>query len=224
MTRLRENLERLRQRLAAAERAAGVPEDSVELVAVTKTRPAAVVRELYEFGLRQFGESRAQELATKVPELPADIVWHMLGHLQENKINKVLPHVAMIQSVDSLKLAHAISRRAERLPRAVLVLLEVKTAPEQAKTGVAPETVADVYPQVAALPGLDLRGLMTLAPHTSDEKQVRDSFRRLRRLFESLAGSATPPRTLSMGMSQDFEWAIQEGATMVRIGSALVDA
>jgi pyridoxal phosphate enzyme (YggS family) len=222
MSSLQDRLEKVRQRMNAAEQAAHVPAGSVDLVAVTKTHPAQTVRQLYDLGIRQFGESRAQELVAKVPELPDDVSWHMIGHLQENKINKVLPHAALIQSVDSLRLAQAISKRAERLQRVVPVLLEVKTDPEAAKSGVEPEQARDVYAQLTDLPGLALRGLMTMAPNTTEEATVRRSFQQLRRLFESLASVDPAPEVLSMGMSQDFEWAIQEGATMVRIGRALV--
>jgi pyridoxal phosphate enzyme (YggS family) len=222
MNSLQERLEQVRQRMHAAERRAGVPAGSVELVAVTKTVPAPTIRQLYDLGLRQFGESRAQALVAKVPELPDDIGWHMIGHLQENKINKVLPHASLIHSVDSPGLAAAISKRAERLQLVVPILLEVKTDPESTKTGVPPDQALDVYAQVDELPGLGLRGLMTMAPNTTQEAPVRRSFQQLRRLFDALSSRPAAPEILSMGMSQDFEWAIEEGATMVRVGHALV--
>jgi len=226
-----DQLARVRQRIANAEHKAGVVAGHVELVAVTKKHDIDVVRQLYDLGLRQFGESRVQELIPKVRGLPDDIVWHMLGHLQENKINKVIPHVGLLQSIDSIALARAVDKRASNLGLSVPVLLEVKTSHETNKTGVSLQEAPEVYAACAALPMLQLRGLMTMAPHTDEESVVRQSFSSLRRLSESLsagdaAGDAagdSPPQILSMGMSQDFEWAILEGSNMVRIGRALVD-
>ena len=223
MQHLADHLGQLRRRIAAAESLAGARPNSVQLVAVTKKCESAVVRQLYDLGLRHFGESRAQELLPKQQALPDDVVWHMIGHLQENKINKVIPHAGLLQSIDSLELAWAVDKRASRLELSVPVLLEVKTTSEPSKTGVPLPQASEVYAAVAELPCLQLRGLMTMASHSDEEAVVRRSFRDLRRLSESLAAGSCAPEILSMGMSQDFEWAIREGSNMVRIGRALVD-
>jgi hypothetical protein len=146
--------------------------------------------------------------------------WHLIGHLQENKINKILPGVYLVQSVDSLQLGQALASRAERLRRRLPVLVEVKTSPEATKHGVGLEAAEDVYGRLAELPALEPAGLMTLAPF-DDPAGARRSFQALRRIFEHLKSAAVPPRVLSMGMSDDFEIAIEEGSTMVRVGRAL---
>ena len=221
MSELADNLARLRERIArAAERAGRNPAD-VTLIAVTKGQPAGVVQALWELGLRDFGENRVQEALGKIEAAPAEARWHLIGHLQENKINKVLPWVTLIQSVDSWRLAQALSRRAAPLARPIPVLLEVKTASEPTKHGVAPDEAVDLFAAVAALPGLSARGLMTIAPWTEERARVRRSFATLRRLLEQLRPAHPEAQVLSMGMSDDLEIAIEEVATMMRVGRAL---
>ena len=222
MRSLAARLAGVRERIAAAEHRAGAAAGSVQLVAVTKYSTLERVQELHDLGLRHLGESRALQLAERAEALSSDLSWHMIGHLQTNKIKKLLPYVHLIHSVDSLDLANAISMQAVGLHRQIHVLLEVKTSAEATKTGVSLQQAADAYAEIAACPGLHLRGLMTMAPHTSDETSVRRSFHDLRHLFDSLASVPCAPAILSMGMSDDFEWAIEEGANMVRIGHALV--
>lgn len=199
----------------------------VTLIAVSKTQPAENISELYAAGHRVFGENRAQELAMKYDVLPKDIQWHMIGHLQTNKIKYIAPFVHLIHSVDSEKLLAEINRQASRLGRIIPCLLQVHIAEEETKFGFSPDEVR----QFLASPGLDemknvtVRGLMGMATFTSDEEQVRREFRMLRLLFEKLKGSALPPgvtmQELSIGMSGDFQIAIEEGSTMVRVGTAI---
>jgi len=217
---LADNLARIQERLAGAADRAGRHAADVALVAVTKGCGVETVRGLWELGLRDFGENRVQEAVAKLGAAPAECRWHLLGTLQENKINKVLPWVHLIQSVDSLELGRALAQRADRQRRRLPVLLEVRTSAESTKHGFVPEAVLEAYAALASLPALDVQGLMTMAPFTSDMQAVRRSFRVARRLFEALQAMA--PRWLSMGMSDDLEIAVEEGSTMVRVGRALV--
>ena len=218
-----ENLARVRERIDQAARRAGRQPETVTLLAVTKGLGPEVVQTLWQLGLHDFGESRVQEALPKIAAAPA-ARWHLIGHLQENKINKVLPWVCMIQSVDSYSLAQAISARATKQSRTVPILLEVKTSAEPAKHGFDPESAPDAYAAVGELGGVSLQGLMTIAPLTDDTARLRQSFRTLRQLCERLQRFQSPPRILSMGMSDDLEIAIEEGSTMVRVGRALVGA
>jgi pyridoxal phosphate enzyme (YggS family) len=222
MSGLADNLARVRERMAVAAQRSGRASEAVQLVAVTKGRDSAVVQGLWDLGLRDFGESRVQEALPKVEEAPREVRWHLIGPLQENKINKVLPWVFLVQSLDSLRLARALDGRARRDGKRVGVLLEVKTSAEATKHGFPPEELADAYGEIATLPGLQVRGLMTIAPLTEEAQDLRRSFRQARRLFEILQTGAPELGILSMGMSDDYEIAIEEGATMVRIGSALM--
>lgn len=221
MPDLHDNLQRVRERVARAAERSGRDAAQVRLVAVTKGCGPATVRGLWQLGLREFGENRVQEAVTKMAlDLPG-VRWHLIGHLQANKINKILPHVGMVQSLDSWRLATALDDRARRLGRRVPVLLEVKTSSEDTKHGVEPEAVPEIYGRVAELPGLELEGLMTIGPLDDTGGARRRSFRQCREIFERLRVSGTPPRILSMGMSEDLEAAIEEGANMIRVGRAL---
>ncbi len=213
-----ERLEAVRLRIAEACRRSGRPPDEVTLVAITKGFPPEAVREGAAAGLRHFGENRVQEAQAKLPLL-ADLtprpLWHMVGHLQTNKVKTALGLFDIIHSVDSLHLAEAISRRAPQSVR-VPVLLEVNAAGEAAKYGFSAEELPAQAEAVRSRPGLDVRGLMTVAPLTESTEEVRPVFRRLRALAEPLG-----LRELSMGMTDDFEVAVEEGATIVRIGRAI---
>jgi pyridoxal phosphate enzyme (YggS family) len=222
MSGLAENLARVRERMAAAAERSGRAPESVQLVAVTKGWGAEAVQGLWDLGLRDFGESRVQEALPKVATAPGDIRWHLIGPLQENKINKVLPWVFLIQSLDSLSLARALDQRARRDGLRIPVLLEVKTSPEPSKHGFPPEELAAAHGEIKSLAGLEVRGLMTIAPFTAEERARRASFRQARQQFEILQTGAPELGILSMGMSDDFETAIEEGATMVRLGSVLL--
>ena len=196
----------------------------VTLVAVSKTHPAEMIRQAYEAGQRLFGESRPQELREKYELLPKDIEWHMIGHLQTNKIKYIAPFVAMIQSVDSARLAEAIQKEALKCSRVIDILLEIHVAREETKTGWNLDELRDYLSSnpFAALPNLRVRGVMGIATNTDDETVVRHDFEALRRCFELLRpqfGEAFD--TLSMGMSHDYLLAVDCGSTMVRVGSSI---
>lgn len=216
------NLEEVRSEILAAARSAGRPADSVRLVAVSKTWPAADVAEAAAAGQRVFGENRVQELLPKIAESPAGLEWHLIGHLQSNKVRKVLPVCALIHSIDSLELARDVSRIAGELGMTAKVLLQVNVASDDAKFGFPVADVKEAFPEIAALPHLEARGLMTVPPFEQDPEAVRphfDALRRLRDDLETSHGVSLPE--LSMGMSHDFKVAIEEGATLVRIGSSI---
>ena len=211
-----DNLRRVRERVAAACERAGRSPDEVTIVGVGKTFPPEAIAEACRAGLADIGENRVQEALRKIPLVEAHGLhprWHLVGHLQTNKAKTAVSLFAIIHSVDSLHLAEALSKRADQ---PVPVLLEVNVAGEASKFGFAPEEVAQAYRRIAALPNLDLQGLMTVAPFVTDPEEVRPVFRRLRELRDELG-----LRELSMGMTDDFEVAIDEGATMVRIGRAI---
>ncbi len=221
MADLAANVAQVRARIAAAAGRSRRRADDVLLVAVSKTVGAAQVREAAALGLHTFGENRVQEAREKVAAVP-DAAWHLIGSLQRNKAKEAVRLFTVIESVDSEALAEELSRRAQEQERAVDVLVQVNVAREPQKHGASPEEAAAVVRRTAALPGLRLRGLMTIAPAVADPDEARPVFRALRELRESLqrsAGVALPE--LSMGMTDDFEVAIEEGATMVRIGRAI---
>ncbi|MBU0490642.1 MAG: YggS family pyridoxal phosphate-dependent enzyme [Chloroflexi bacterium] len=226
-TDLATNLERVHARITAAAARAGRDPTDVLLVPVTKTVSDEVVRAAYALGLRVFGENRVQEAQAKavaLADLP-DVHWHLVGHLQRNKAKTAADLFALIQSIDSVRLAQALSQRATEAGRTVPVLLEVNVAGESTKYGLELAQVRQVAPDIMALPGLAIQGLMTVAPLTDDPEVVRPVFRQLRDLRDELrAAHEQPPHTwhhLSMGMTDDFAVAIEEGATMVRIGRAI---
>ncbi len=222
MSGLAENLSRVRERMEAAVQRSGRAAGAVTLVAVTKGCGRDTIQDLIALDVRDLGENRVQEALPKMEAAPSDVRWHLIGHLQENKITKILPRVFMVQSIDSMRLARAVHERALRLGRRVPVLLEVKTAPEVTKHGVPLEAAADAFAALQDFAALEPQGLMTIGPLAAPESAVRNAFRSLRLVFDRLQIGAHPPRILSMGMSDDFEIAIEEGATMVRVGTALV--
>jgi hypothetical protein len=210
------------RRIEAAARAAGRPKESVRLVAVSKGHPASAVLEAYDLGLRVFGENYAKEAVGKAEEVGSlpDLEWRFIGHLQSNKARLVAPVVSAVDSVDSAHLAVEIGRRAAKIGRRIGVLVEVNVANDEAKTGCAPQDLESILQAVEAQPSLDLRGLMTIPPLTEDPEGARRFFGALRSL-RSLHGGPGRLPDLSMGMSADLEIAIAEGATMIRIGTAI---
>lgn len=199
----------IRQNIAAIR--THIPAD-VTLVCVSKFHPAEMICEAYEAGERVFGESRVQELCAKQAVLPTDIRWHMIGHLQRNKVREIIPFISLIESVDSLRLLDEIEKEAARIDRIVDVLLEVHVAGEESKTGFLPaELPTDA--ELAQWPHVRVRGIMGMATNTEDETEIRRCFRQLRSLNRW--------SVLSMGMSEDYRLAIEEGSTMVRIGSSI---
>jgi pyridoxal phosphate enzyme (YggS family) len=219
MTDISRNLDAVRARIgAAAERAGRTPGD-ITLVGISKTHPADAVAEAFAAGLHDFGENRVGEAAAKIDALRARGIaprWHLVGHLQRNKVAAALNLFDILHSVDSERLAEAISAAATR---SVRVFIEVNVAGEAAKFGVAPGEAAGLAERIGALPNLDLLGLMTVAPQVDDPEDVRRVFRALRELRDALG-----LRELSMGMTDDFEVAVEEGSTLVRVGRAIFGA
>lgn len=223
MSDIERNLRDVEARVQAALARAGRPADSCRLVAVTKVRSAADVMRLAAAGQREFGENRIQEAAKKISEVGAPGRWHLIGHLQRNKVKKALSLFDVIHSVDSVRLLEEIGRSAEALSKPMEILLEVNSGEEQ-KQGLDPADVPSVCRAAREFTSLRLTGLMTMAPIARDPEEVRPVFRRLRELRDGLneAGVYAAPLTeLSMGMTQDYEIAAEEGATWVRVGSAL---
>ena len=216
------NVSRVREQMAEAALRSGRDPASVRLVAVTKTFPAETVQAAYECGLRDFGENRVQEFCQKLPSLHTPgAAFHLIGHLQSNKVQPAMAF-DWIQTVDSERLARRLSQAALESQKTIAALIEVKLGEEAEKGGIPETELAQLISVVAALPGLDLRGLMTMPPYSDDPEGARPYFRRLRELRDQLRESGyANVRELSMGMTHDFPVAIEEGATIVRIGTAL---
>lgn len=194
------------------------------LIAVSKTKPVKMLKEAYDAGARDFGENKVQELVSKYDELPADIRWHLIGHLQTNKVKYIIDKAYMIHSVDSYKLAKEISKEALKHNLTMNILIEVNVADEDSKFGVSLDECENLVREIAKLPGILVRGLMTVAPFVQNAEENRDVFRKLRELSVDLKSKNidnTNIDCLSMGMSGDYEVAIDEGATYVRVGTAI---
>ena len=218
-------VESIRTRMKNAAERAGRDPSEVELIAVSKTHPVEAVREARGCGLRLFGENKVQEARAKIPDAPSDLRWHLIGHLQSNKIRHALPLFEMIHSVDSLELATQIDRIAMELGSFPKVLLEVNVAGEASKFGFQPELLRTQMEKLIALPRLQIDGLMTIAPYAEEAEASRPSFRQLRELRDELATEQNIQLThLSMGMSGDFEVAIEEGSTLIRVGTSIFGA
>jgi len=219
---LADNLEKIQQRIRGACDRADREPNSVTLLAVSKTHPPGTVKAAADCGQIYFGENKVQEAKAKIPLCPGNLHWHFIGHLQSNKCREAVELFRMIQSVDSLPLALEINKRAEQAARTMPVLLEVNVAGEASKFGYRPEQLLAELQELNALPRIEIHGLMTVPPWSAEAEKARPHFRRLRELkqrAEAVLGAPLPH--LSMGMSGDFEIAIEEGATMVRIGTEL---
>lgn len=222
MNALSDRLQAIRDRMTAAAQRCGREPASIELLAVSKTFPVEAIREAVDAGQLLFGENKVQEILAKAPQLPASVQWHLIGHLQSNKVRKVLPHVKSIHSIGSLDLARDVDRIAAELGLFPQVYLEVNLAAESSKHGFGAEQVRSSLEALYALKRLEIQGLMCIPPFDPDPALSRPYFAKLRELRDELEqrGGAPLPR-LSMGMSHDFEIAIEEGATIVRVGSAI---
>ena len=217
-----ENLTQIQQRINTACARAGRDPRSVALVAVSKGQPPAAVQAAADAGQTLFGESKVQEAKAKISLSPGRLRWHMIGHLQSNKCRDAVHFFQMIESVDSLALAQEVNKWAEKSGKTMPILLEVNIAGEASKFGYPPELLLAELQQINALRKIEIHGLMTIAPWTPEPEKVRPVFRRLRELKEQCEEKlGAPLQHLSMGMSGDFEVAIEEGATMIRIGTAL---
>lgn len=225
MMTLAERLQEIGERLNGAAQKAGRRPDEVELMAVSKTFPVEAVQEAVEAGQTLFGENRVQEVLSKIPALPGNLRWHLIGHLQSNKVRKILPHIEAIQSIDSLDLARQVNRIAGELHLTAKVYLEVNIGDEASKHGFAPAELQAQMEQLVELDRLAIQGVMGIPPFAPDPEATRPWFSALRELRDDLqvrSGLSLPG--LSMGMSHDFEIAIQEGSTLVRVGSAIFGA
>ncbi len=221
---LKENLAAVEQKIQAACARAGRSRNEVTLIAVSKTKPVEMLAEVYDAGIRDFGENKPQELRDKHPQLPGDIRWHMIGHLQRNKIKYIIDKVCMIHSVDSVRLAQAIDEAAGKLGIVMPVLVEVNVAGEESKDGIRPEETEDFVREISVLPNIRVEGLMTIAPYTENPEENRPYFRKLSKLCVDIKEKNidnVSMCSLSMGMTGDYEIAIEEGATMVRVGTGI---
>ena len=222
------NYKNVRARADAACLRAGRKPEDVTVVAVSKTKPLEMIEELAELGVKDFGENYVQELAGKADAVQHPVTWHFIGHLQTNKVKQVLGRAAMIHSVDSMHLAQAISKEAEkRGVETVDILIEINIGKEASKSGIPEEEAEELLRQIVTLPHLRVKGLMSIAPFVEDPEDNRQHFRRLEALRHRLQEQSIPnaPMTeLSMGMTGDFEVAIEEGATLVRVGTAIFGA
>ncbi len=181
------------------------------------------IKDAYDAGVRDFGENRAQELLNKIPQLPTDVRWHFIGHLQTNKVKSVVGEINLLHSLDRLELAQEIQKQAEKKNVTVNALLQVNTSEEATKSGARPDAAEALFEKIISFGRLHLQGFMTIGPLTEDENKIRDSFKKLKGLRDKLQTEFPPTHLshLSMGMSSDFETAIEEGATMIRVGTAV---
>ena len=221
---LTEGLEAVKKSIEEAKTASGRAGDDITLVAVSKTKPASDIEELYRAGHRDFGENYVQELMAKAESLPKDIRWHMIGHLQRNKVKYIAPFIYMIHSVDSYHLAETIDKEARKHGRVIPVLIEVNAGGEESKFGVTVDEAKELAVRMLDLPNISLRGFMTSAPFTDDENVLRSVFRCMRELVVDMNlknNNNEKADVLSMGMSNDYLIAVEEGSTCVRVGSLI---
>ncbi|KJS14679.1 MAG: pyridoxal phosphate biosynthesis protein [Peptococcaceae bacterium BRH_c4b] len=224
--RIRENLSRVRANVAGAAARTGRDPQRVKLLAVTKTIPAEVIRESLDFGVDALGENRVQEILAKQPLLPPGIEWHLIGTLQTNKIKSILGRVHLIHSLDRWGLAEELSRRSVEAGLVSRVLIQVNISGEATKSGLFPDELVDFISDAASLPGLQIKGLMTMAPYADNSEAVRPVFTELRLLAENISAKSPPAQMdyLSMGMSNDYTVAVEEGANIIRVGTAIFGA
>lgn len=224
---IKENIEDVKMHIDNAVNKGKRNADEVTLIAVSKTKPVIMLKEAYDAGMRDFGENKVQEIMEKYDKLPSDIRWHMIGHLQTNKVKYIADKIYMIHSVDSLKLAEEISKQAVKAGRVIPILIEVNIADEESKFGVAPLDAEALIRSIAPLPGVSVKGLMTVAPYTDDPEDNRTYFRALKQLSVDITSKNIDNITmgvLSMGMTGDYEVAIEEGASYVRVGTGIFGA
>ena len=221
---LKENLENVLKNIADSEERSGRKKGDVTLIAVSKTKPVEMIKEVYDLGVRDFGENRVQELTEKYDKLPSDIRWHLIGHLQTNKVKYIIDKAYMIHSVDSLKLANEISREAVKHSVTANILIEVNVSGEESKFGVSPEDLEDLIRKISVLPAIRIRGLMTVAPYVVDSEENRQFFIKMKQFAVDITRKNIDNVNmdcLSMGMSGDYTVAVEEGATFVRVGTSI---
>jgi len=219
-----ENLAEVERKVCEACERAGRSREEVTLIAVSKTKPVSMIEELLPGGTRDFGENKVQELCDKYEQLPKDIRWHLIGHLQRNKVKYVAEKACLIHSVDSFRLAQVISEEAVKRNLEIPILIEVNVAGEESKFGVFVEEAENLIRQIAVLPGIAVKGLMTIAPFVEDPEENRIHFANLKKLCVDIKMKNidnVSMNVLSMGMTGDYEVAIEEGATMIRVGTGI---
>lgn len=219
-----ENLDIIEKNILTACAKSGRNRDEITLIAVSKTKPVSMLEEVYSTGIRDFGENKVQELSDKFEILPKDIKWHMIGHLQTNKVKYLMDKAYLIHSVDSLKLAKEIEKQAEKANRIVDILIEVNIAEEESKFGLAKEEVLALIKEISLFPHIRIKGLMTIAPYVENPEDNRLYFRQIKQLsvdIDSQNIDNVSMNILSMGMSGDYMVAIEEGATMIRVGTSI---
>lgn len=221
---VKENLAAVEQRINDACKRAGREREEVTLIAVSKTKPVSMIEEAMETGILEFGENKVQEITEKYEVLPKNIHWHMIGHLQRNKVKYIVDKVTLIHSVDSLRLAEEISKEAQKKQVDVNILVQVNVANEESKFGTDTEEVLALVTAISKLPGIHIKGLMTIAPYVTNPEENRQYFRKLKQIYVDIKSKNIDNVTmdvLSMGMTGDYEVAIEEGATMVRVGTGI---
>lgn len=224
---IRENLEEVRERIRLACERSGRRVEDVTLISVSKTKPVEMLKEAYEAGSRDFGENHVQEILEKHGQMPEDVRWHMIGHLQKNKVRQVIDKVVLIHSVDTVGLAEQIEKEAAKRDLDIDILLEVNVAGEESKFGFCPEEVEEAVRKISLLPHVHIKGLMTIAPFVVNSEDNREVFKKLYNLYVDIRGKNidnVSMSVLSMGMTGDYEVAIEEGATMIRVGTGIFGA
>ncbi len=221
---LASNLQEVERKIIEACKKAGRAREDITLIAVSKTKPVPMLREIYDLGVRDFGENKVQELTDKEPQLPADLRWHMIGHLQRNKVKQVIDKAVLIHSVDSVRLAKTIEAEAAKKDIIVQILLEVNVAEEDSKFGLKLDEVLSAVEKIATMPHVRIKGLMTIAPFVENPEENRTVFAQLQKLSVDIAEKNIDNVSvdiLSMGMTNDYQVAIEEGATMIRVGTGI---
>ena len=224
---LASNLQEVERKIMEACDKAGRAREEITLIAVSKTKPVPMLQEIYDLGVRDFGENKVQELTDKEPQLPADLRWHMIGHLQRNKVKQVIDKAVLIHSVDSVRLAKAIEAEAAKKDIVVQILLEVNVAEEDSKFGLKVDEVLPAIEEIATMPHVRIKGLMTIAPFVENPEENRTVFAQLQKLSVDIAKKNIDNVSvdiLSMGMTNDYQVAIEEGATMIRVGTGIFGA
>lgn len=221
---IKENLATVEHNIAEACKRAGRAREEVTLIAVSKTKPVSMLQEVYDTGIHDFGENKVQELCEKIDEMPSDIRWHMVGHLQRNKVKYIVDRVALIHSVDTYRLAEEINIQAKKKNIIVPILVEVNIAGEESKFGTSAEDALLLVEEIAQLENIRIKGLMTIAPYVVDSEENRLYFRKIKQLSVDITNKNihnVSMEILSMGMTGDYAVAIEEGATMVRVGTGI---
>ena len=224
---LTKNLQEIEHEIQKACAKANRAREDITLIAVSKTKPVSMLKEVYDLGIRHFGENKVQELTEKYPQLPDDIQWHLIGHLQTNKVKQAIEKASLIHSVDSIRLAEVIEKEAAKKERVVNILIEVNVAEEESKFGLKVDEVLPAIETIATFPHIRIQGLMTIAPFVENPEENRSIFASLKKLSVDIRSKNIDNVSvdiLSMGMTNDYQVAIEEGATMVRVGTGIFGA